>query len=217
MATFEVIYEDNHLLIINKPAGMPSQEDASLTLDVINACKDYLKKKYDKPGNVFCGLVHRLDRPVSGLMVLAKTSKAAARLATQFQSKDIVKEYHCVVEGYPKIGLYEDFLYKDKKTNTTVVSDKGKKAQLMVEDVHYMKPYSLVKIHLITGRSHQIRVQMASRNMPIVNDHRYNKNAKVNHDIALFANKLTLIHPTQKTSLTFELDLPNSFPWNQFK
>ena len=217
MAILQVIYEDNHLLVIFKPAGMPSQEDASKALDVITAGKKYLKDKYNKPGNVFCGLVHRLDRPVSGLMVLAKTSKAAARLTTQFQSKDILKEYHCVVKGYPSLGLYEDFLYKDKKTNTTIVSNKGKKAQLLVEDVRYENPYSLVKIHLITGRSHQIRVQMASRNMPIVNDHRYNKEAKVNNDIALFANKISLIHPTLKTPLTFELDLPTTYPWNLFK
>lgn len=216
MATIEVIYEDNHLLVINKPAGMPSQEDASHAKDVINACKEYLKHKYNKPGNVFCGLVHRLDRPVSGLMVLAKTSKAAARLATQFQSSDITKEYHCVVKGYPSLGMYEDFLLKDNKTNTTVVSNKGKKAQLVIEDVRYEKPFSLVKITLITGRSHQIRVQMASRNMPIVNDHRYNKDAKVNNDIALFANKLTLKHPTANKTLTFELDLPTTYPWNMF-
>jgi len=216
MASIEVIYEDNHLLVINKAAGMPSQEDNTQDLDVITAAKAYLKEKYKKPGNVFCGLVHRLDRPVSGLMVLAKTSKAAARLQKQFVGKDVLKQYHCVVKGYPSVGLYEDTLLKDKKTNTTFVSKNGKLAQLNVVDVVFVDGYSLCTIQLLTGRSHQIRVQMASRNLPIINDHRYNKDAKVGHDIALFASTLSFTHPTTKQQCNFTLSLPTTYPWDLF-
>jgi 23S rRNA pseudouridine1911/1915/1917 synthase len=217
MASFQVIFEDNHLLIINKPINMPSQEDDSKDLDVLTAAKAYLKEKYDKPGNVYLGLVHRLDRPVGGLMVLAKTSKAAARLSKQIQEHAIIKEYNCVVEGKAKIGEYVDYLLKDRKTNTTIVHPKGKKATLVVLHTKQYHDLCLCHLRLESGRSHQIRVQMASRNTPIINDHRYNKNAKVNHDIALFATKLSFEHPTSKEPLSFTLDVPNTYPWNQFQ
>lgn len=195
---------------------MPSQEDDSKDLDVVSAAKAYLKEKYNKPGNVYLGLVHRLDRPVGGLMVLAKTSKAASRLSKQIQENTMIKEYHCIVEGQAKRGEYVDYLLKDKKTNTTIVHPKGKKATLIVLHTKQHNNLSLVHLQLLSGRSHQIRVQMASRNTPILNDHRYNKNAKVNHDIALFASKLSLVHPTTKETLTFNLELPKTYPWNQF-
>ena len=216
MASFEVVYEDNHLLVIVKPSNMPSQEDDSKDLDVLTAAKNYIKEKYDKPGNVYLGLVHRLDRPVSGLMVFAKTSKAAARLSQQIQNHTMIKEYQCVVEGNPKTGEYVDYLLKDRKTNTTIVHPKGKKATLNVLHTKHHNGLSLCHLQLQSGRSHQIRVQMAHRNTPIVNDHRYNPNAKINHDIALFASKLSFVHPTTKETLTFTLELPMSYPWNQF-
>jgi 23S rRNA pseudouridine1911/1915/1917 synthase len=217
MATIEVIYEDNHLLVINKPKHMPSQADESQDLDVATAMKQYLKDKYNKPNNVYLGLLHRLDRPVSGLMVLAKTSKAAARMSKQIQDQKIIKQYHCVVEGKPKQGVYVDYLKKDQKLNQTVVSKDGKKAELDVISVVTKGQLSLCHISLHTGRSHQIRVQMAHRNTPIYNDHRYNKNAKIGQDIALIATYLEFVHPTTKELMTFKLPLPINYPWDQFR
>lgn len=196
---------------------MPSQEDDSKDLDVLTAAKAYIKEKYNKPGNVYLGLVHRLDRPVAGLMVFAKTSKAAARLSQQIQDHSMIKEYDCVVEGHPKTGEYVDYLLKDRASNTTIVDPKGKKATLTVLHVIQNKGLSLCHLQLISGRSHQIRVQMAHRKTPIVNDHRYNPNAKVKNDIALFASGLEFIHPTTKEVMRFTLDLPTTYPWNQFQ
>ena len=217
MATIEVIYEDNHILVINKPKHMPSQMDESHDLDVATATKQYLKDKYNKPNNVYLGLLHRLDRPVSGLMVLAKTSKAAARMSKQIQEQKIIKHYHCVVEGIPKLGLYVDYLKKDPKLNQTIVSKDGKKAQLNVISVDTHQSLSLCHIVLHSGRSHQIRVQMATRGTPIVNDHRYNKNAKKGQDIALVATYLEFTHPTTKENKIFQLPLPTDYPWSLFK
>ena len=217
MATPVIIYEDNHVLVITKPPGWLSQADRTQDLDVLTYFKGYLKETYHKPGNVYLGLVHRLDQPVSGLMVLAKTSKAAKRLSLQVKQHQLFKQYHCVVQGKAQPGIYRDRLLKDTKTNTTVVSMHGKAAHLEVVAVHYRKPLSLCMIRLFSGRSHQIRVQMAHRNTPIVNDHRYNTNAKKNQDIALLASGLGFYHPTTKQWLSFELPLPDTYPWVLFK
>ena len=210
-----IIYEDNHILVVEKPINIPVQEDDSKDMDFLNMIKNYIKEKYNKPGNVYVGLVHRLDRPVGGLMVFAKTSKAASRLSEQVRLNKIKKVYHAVIEGKPlKEGHLEDYLLKDSKTNTTKVNKSGKLSILDYKLISTVENLSLVKVFLKTGRSHQIRVQFSSRNLPLYGDQRYNKNAKVGQQIALYATSLTFEHPTTKENLTFELDLPNKYPWN---
>ena len=214
----KIIYEDNHLLVVLKPINIPVQEDDSKDLDMLTYLKKYLKEKYNKPGNVYLGLVHRLDRPVSGIMVFAKTSKAASRLSEQIRNHTFKKEYMAVLCGKtPKKDILVDKLLKNPKTNTTVVSEKGKEAILSYELIKYKNNYSLVKINLETGRSHQIRVQFSSRGYPLYGDQRYNKKALTKQQIALFANRLEFIHPVTKEKLFFEEELPNFEPWNIFK
>lgn len=214
----KIIYEDNHLLVVLKPINIPVQEDDSKDLDMLTYLKKYLKEKYNKPGNVYLGLVHRLDRPVSGIMVFAKTSKAASRLSEQIRNHTFKKEYMAVLCGKtPKKDILVDKLLKNPKTNTTVVSEKGKEAILSYELIEYKNNYSLVKINLETGRSHQIIVQFSSRGYPLYGDQRYNKKALPKQQIALFANRLEFIHPVTKEKLFFEEELPNFEPWNIFK
>lgn len=218
MGRMKIIYEDNHLLVVLKPINIPVQEDDSKDLDMLTYLKKYLKEKYNKPGNVYLGLVHRLDRPVSGIMVFAKTSKAASRLSEQIRNHTFKKEYMAVLCGKtPKKDILVDKLLKNPKTNTTVVSEKGKEAILSYELIEYKNNYSLVKINLETGRSHQIRVQFSSRGYPLYGDQRYNKKALPKQQIALFANRLEFIHPVTKEKLFFEEELPNFEPWNIFK
>ena len=210
-----VVYEDNHIIVVEKPVNIPVQADDSKDLDFLSMIKKYIKDKYNKPGNVYVGLVHRLDRPVSGIMVFAKTSKAASRLSEQVRLNKIKKVYHAVIEGKPlKEGHLEDYLLKDSKTNTTKVNKSGKLSILDYKLISTVENLSLVKVFLKTGRSHQIRVQFSSRNLPLYGDQRYNKNAKVGQQIALYATSLSFEHPTTKENLTFELDLPNKYPWN---
>ena len=210
-----VIYEDNHIIVVEKPVNIPVQADDSKDLDFLSMIKKYIKDKYNKPGNVYVGLVHRLDRPVGGVMVFAKTSKAASRLSEQVRLNKIKKVYHAVIEGKPlKEGHLEDYLLKDSKTNTTKVNKSGKLSILDYKLISTVENLSLVKVFLKTGRSHQIRVQFSSRNLPLYGDQRYNKNAKVGQQIALYATSLSFEHPTTKENLTFELELPNKYPWN---
>lgn len=210
-----VVYEDNHIIVVEKPVNIPVQADDSKDLDFLSMIKKYIKDKYNKPGNVYVGLVHRLDRPVGGIMVFAKTSKAASRLSEQVRLNKIKKVYHAVIEGKPlKEGHLEDYLLKDSKTNTTKVNKSGKLSILDYKLISTVENLSLVKVFLKTGRSHQIRVQFSSRNLPLYGDQRYNKNAKVGQQIALYATSLSFEHPTTKENLTFELDLPNKYPWN---
>ncbi|MFV0379631.1 MAG: RluA family pseudouridine synthase [Anaerorhabdus sp.] len=217
----KVIFEDNHLLVVEKPVNIPVQLDQTQDEDLLSILKNYIKEKYKKPGNVYLGLIHRLDRPVGGVMVFAKTSKAASRLSDQLRRKVIKKEYHAIVESsnLKTKDTLIDNLIKDEKTNMVRVSNspKAKKAILHYNVVSIKNNLSLVKIELETGRSHQIRVQFASRNAPLLNDQRYNKNATVNNQIALWATCLTLEHPTSKETMTFYSDLPMKKPWNIFK
>ena len=215
-----VIYEDNHILVIEKPINVPMQEDESKDLDVIRFTKEYLRVKYNKPGNVFCGLVHRLDRPVGGVVVLAKTSKAASRLSDSVRTHKMTKKYCAVVVGkLPKEKILIDYLIKDEKTNTSrVTSDKlGKYSELSYKVLQSKDNQSLIQIDLKTGRSHQIRVQFASRQCPLFGDQRYNKDAKVGQQLALWATELSFPHPTTQEVLTFKSELPNTEPWKQFK
>ena len=178
----KVLYEDNHLLVVEKPVNILSQGDNTSDDDMVNLLKKYLKEKYNKPGNVFVGLVHRLDRPVGGCMVFAKTSKAASRLSEQVRNKSFKKTYRAVIHG--KMNKQEDnlmdYLYKNKKTNMVSVVSKNTKdakdARLSYETLDFKKNFSLVQIDLQTGRPHQIRVQFASRKHPLFGDQRYGQN-----------------------------------------
>ena len=212
-----VIYEDNHLLVVEKPVNIPVQADISGDKDLLSILKKYLKEKYNKPGNVYLGLVHRLDRPVSGIMVFAKTSKAAKRLTNQIVKHEFKKIYLAVVQGkIDQAGTFIDKLEKDNKNNITKVSDNGKEAELSFELLNYKDGFSLVKINLKTGRSHQIRVQFSSRGFPLYGDQKYNSNTKKDN-IALFAKEIEFIHPITKEILKFSLEMPNRYPFILFK
>ena len=209
-----VIYEDNHLLVVEKPINIPTQEDNTKDKDLLTILKKYIKEKYNKPGNVYLGLVHRLDRPVGGIMVFARTSKAASRLSEQVRNKTFKKTYNAVVIGnIENTGKLKDNLLKDEKRNIVKIDKNGKEAILNFKKLNYKNNMSLVEINLETGRSHQIRVQMANHGYPLFGDQKYNKTAKVGEQIALFAKKIEFIHPTTNELLTFELDLPNRYPF----
>ena len=211
----KVLYEDNHLIAVLKPINVPTQKDSSNDIDMVSLVKDYLKKKYNKPGNVYLGLLHRLDRPVSGVLLFAKTSKAAERMTKEIKNHNVRKTYYAVVEGkVDKKGTFIDKLLKDEKTNFVRVSYKGKEAKLEYELICYKNNYSLVKINLITGRSHQIRVQFSSRGYPLYGDQRYNKKDK--NQIALFSSSIEFTHPVTKEHLTISYNLPNRFPFTLF-
>ena len=216
-----IIYEDNHLIVVHKPAGIPVCPDSSKKIDLLTTIKNYLKVKYHKPGNVYLGLVHRLDRPVEGIMVYAKTSKAAERLSKQINNKEFIKTYYAVVEGIPKKeDTLTDYLIKNEKNKTSYVTtkDKGKLSILDYELIKTINNLSLIKINLQTGRHHQIRVQFSSRGYPLYGDHKYNKHFINDNkeDIALIAKELSFYHPTTKEQLQFKIDLPKKYPYTLF-
>jgi len=214
-----ILYEDNHLLVVEKPANIPVQEDSSKDIDMLTILKNYRKTNENKPGEAYIGLVHRLDRPVSGVMVFAKTSKAASRLSDQIRQNTFNKTYLAVVNGtLPSKGTFEDYLIKNEKENKSYITtkDKGKYSCLKYELISTKDNLSLVKINLITGRSHQIRLQFSSRNHPLIGDSKYGNNPN-NIDIALFAKSITFNHPTTKERLTFTLDMPKRYPFNIFE
>ncbi|MEG0618469.1 MAG: RNA pseudouridine synthase [Bacilli bacterium] len=211
-----VLYEDNHIIVVVKKPNVPVCEDESKDKDLLTITKEYIKTKYNKPGNVFLGLVHRLDRPVGGIMVFARTSKAASRLSNQIREDKFNKIYHAVVVG--KVNTkeeYKDFLLKDPKTNISVVDPNGKLSILNYELISYKNEMSLVKVYLKTGRSHQIRVQFSSHNHPLYGDQKYNKNTPKDN-IALFASSLSFYHPITNELLEFKQELPNKYPFNIF-
>lgn len=218
-----IYYEDNHVIVIDKPQNEVVQKDQTGDLDTLTRVKDYIKVTYDKPGEVYLGLVHRLDRPVGGLMVFAKTSKAASRLSQQVRDKTFFKEYTAIVQGQAYMAPFFDHLVKNAKTNTSKVVDKNtpgaKYAHLDVMNVWYNRKYDLskVKIQLHTGRAHQIRVQFSSRNLALWGDHRYNSKASEGDQIALFATTLAFDHPTTKKRLTFNRQTPHEFPFTLWK
>ncbi len=206
MNNLEVLYEDNHIIVVVKEANILSQKDSTNDLDLLTIVKEYIRKKYDKKGNVYLGLVHRLDRPVGGVMVFAKSSKAASRMSSMIKMHQFRKKYLAVVEGKvePTVGVFEDYLLKKDDGNTVVTTkEKGKYSKLSYKVIKFDKKHnlSLVDIELLTGRHHQIRVQFASRNHPLYGDQRYGKNNLKN--IALWAYELTIIHPTLKKEMTF--------------
>lgn len=217
-----IIYEDNHLLVVQKPVNVLSQEDETNDKDMLTILKEYIKEKYNKPGNVYLGLVHRLDRPVGGVMIFAKTSKAASRLSEQVRNKTFKKTYFAVIHGnMNKKDTLKDYLYKDSKTNIVTVVKKGypnsKDAELDYEILESEDNLSLVKINLKTGRSHQIRVQFASRGHALYGDQKYGKNVnKVGQQIALWSNSIEIVHPITKEKQIFKSIPPDEYPWNLF-
>lgn len=213
-----ILYEDNHIIVVEKKINIPVQEDDSKDKDLLTMIKEYIKEKYNKPGNVYLGLVHRLDRPVGGVMVFAKTSKAASRLSEQVRTHKLCKKYYAVVNGNLKDSdTLKDKLLKDTKKNIVRVSPNGKDSELSYKLISKIDNLNLVDIDLKTGRSHQIRVQFSSRNNPLYGDQKYNKNAKVGEQIALFAYSLSFYHPITKELVTFSLPLPNRYPFSIFK
>ncbi|HDT11518.1 MAG TPA: RluA family pseudouridine synthase [bacterium] len=211
----KIIYEDNHLISVVKKHGVPVQQDASGDSDLLNEIKGYLKEKYFKPGNVFSGIVHRLDRPVGGVMVFAKTSKAASRLSEQIRKREWKKKYLAVIDGIPeeKTGKFEDFLIKDRENNIVSVTEDitpgSKKAVLSYRIILNDSKRSIVEIDLETGRSHQIRVQFASRGYPIVNDFKYNHSIDIlRGEIALWAYSLEIFHPVSREKLVLTAEMP---------
>ncbi len=217
MNNLNVLYEDNHLIVVVKPRNILSQADDTGDMDMLTIIKNYLKEKYHKPGNVYLGLVHRLDRVVGGVMVFAKTSKAASRLSDMIRRHDFHKEYLLICHGKLKNkDLFRNYLKKTDQLNTVVTTETdGKYAELSYELIAYNqeKDWSLAKVNLQTGRHHQIRVQFSSRGYPLVGDNRYGKDNEKN--IGLFSYKLSFIHPIKKELLTFTY-FPKESPFNLF-
>ena len=217
-----VLHEDNSILVVVKPQNIPSQADASGDLDLLTLLKDYIKNKYDKPGNVYLGLVHRLDRPTGGVMVFAKNTKAAERLSKQIVDGEMTKTYLTTVVGTPKQrkDTLVNYLKKNSLTNTVYVATFGdhdaKRAELSYEVLDSDERLSLVKVQLGTGRSHQIRVQMSAINCPVYGDARYGGNIVRGQNLALWAYKLELTHPVTKERMVFVAYPPDSEPWKRF-
>lgn len=221
--SLEVLFEDNHLLVVSKPAGLLTQGDVTGDETLLDRAKAYRKYHEKKPGNVYVGLVHRLDRPVSGIVVLAKTSKAASRLAEQFRSGTTDKRYHAVVEIDPtrfpihSQGIWENRLIKDDQANRVTVLRRGSGGQVartrwQVLDIR--RGRGLLELSPLTGRSHQLRVHCAHHGMPIFGDKKYGSQATFNEAIALHASFLALDHPTTRIRLEFRAPPPPS--WDHF-
>ena len=216
----KVISEDNQIIVVEKEPNIPSQADKTGDIDMLTLVKQYVKEKYNKPGDVYIGLVHRLDRPVGGIMVFARTSKAAARLSEQIRNKTFKKTYLAVVDGkFEKLnGTLENYLYKDERNNLSKVVNKEKKnakyAKLDYEVLNYdeKRDLTLVKIYLYTGRHHQIRVQMENVGHSLFGDQKYGKRGK-GKQIRLWAYKIEFNHPTKNEPITF-VDLPE---WSMAK
>lgn len=224
MEELNVVYEDNHIIVVIKPQNIPTQEDDSKDKDLLTMVKEYIKIKENKPGNVYVGLVHRLDRPTGGLMVFAKTSKAASRLTQEMHTGDFKKRYLTVVVGKPrdKRAKLVNYLMKNARTNTVQVvpelTTNAKRAELEYQVLDEKEKVSLVEVQLLTGRSHQIRVQMKHIGCPVYGDVKYGGDSLAKgHNLALWAYELKLIHPTTKENMTFKCYPPEDIvPWNVF-
>ncbi len=221
----DVLYEDNHLLVVNKPVGMLVQGDETGDVPITEHYKSYLKVKYNKPGNVFLGLVHRIDRPVSGVMVLAKTSKAMQRLNKQFKNKHPEKIYFAIVKNMPaeKSAHLKHYLKKNREQNKSYVVDQhtggAKYAELKYEHIASSDTYHLLKVELLTGRHHQIRCQLAHCGCPIKGDLKYGfPRSNKDGSISLHAGRLGLEHPVRKENISFSAPFPSTdVLWNLFR
>lgn len=221
----EILYEDNHIIVVSKPQGVASQPDETGDKDMLTQVKEYIKEKYNKPGEAFVGLVHRLDRPTGGAMVFAKTSKAASRLSEQMKNGEFDKTYMAVVCGKPREskGKIVSYLKKDEKTNTAQIVPQtttgAKRAELDYEVLEYNSEtnHALVKVKLYSGRGHQIRVQMKSIKCPIYGDQKYGGEDMPKVMLNLFATELAFLHPVTKQKLVFRVYPPeNASAWNEF-
>ncbi len=213
----KILYEDNHIIVVEKPVNILVQADITKDVDMLTLIKKYLKEKYNKPGNVYLGLVHRLDRPVGGVMVLAKTSKAAARLSEMIRNSSFKKTYLAVVCGNLKgNGEFVDNIVNDEFKVSIDAS--GKLSKLKYQVVASAQNLSLVKINLITGRKHQIRAQFAYHGYPLWGDQKYNDNASSGEQIALWAVNIKFKHPVRDEIMNFT-SLPNleKYPWSLFR
>ncbi len=223
MDKLNVIYEDNHIIVVIKPQNIPTQGDDSGDLDMLSMVKNYIKEKYNKPGEAYVGLVHRLDRPTGGVMIFAKTSKSATRLSEQIKNNEMSKKYIAVTMGVPKDPKKQlvNFLLKNAKTNSVAVvpelTEGAKKAVLDYNLLDVQNKMALVDVNLQTGRSHQIRVQLKHIGCAIVGDQKYGVNP-IKCNLALWAYELKFTHPTTKQKMTFKVYPPSeNMPWNKFK
>ena len=215
-----VLYEDNHLLVLDKPAGLPTMGVNRSDESLFSLAKDYIKERYQKPGNVYLGIVSRLDAPVSGAIVLARTSKAARRLTEQFRQRDVLKLYWALVEGLPSPseGTWTDWLRKDERQKRMAVASErhpdAKECRLSYRVMDAMPKVSHVEIRLDTGRKHQIRVQFASRGHAVLGDRKYGARTPFRQSIALHSRVIEFLHPVRKERLRFVSDLPGA--WQNF-
>ncbi len=214
MSDPDVLYVDNHLLVVNKPSGILVQGDRTGDRSLLEEAKDYVKVVFDKPGNVFLGLVHRLDRPTSGVIVFARTSKAASRLSDQFRKREVKKTYWALVEGeLPANGRLEDRLVRNGPTSRVSDGVEGQKAELDFRRLKFEEDVSWVEVSLESGRHHQVRVQFAHRGHPVIGDFRYGSSVSFpNKALALHARTLVLSHPTRKEEMRFEAEPEKFWP-----
>jgi 23S rRNA pseudouridine1911/1915/1917 synthase len=211
-----VLHCDNHLLAVVKPPGVPTQADISGDPDLLSVARAWVERVFHKPGKAFLGLVHRLDRPASGVVVFARTSKAAARLSAQFAGREVEKTYRVVVWGRPPhdAGTLEHRLESDERGSRVVMGDKGRCARLDYRVIGHGSGQSLLEVDLHTGRKHQIRAQLAAVGCPVVGDLRYGAREPLpDRSIALLAWRLRLEHPTTRERLEFTAPEPDGWPW----
>ena len=212
-----VLYEDNHLLAVCKPAGLPTMGVAPDRASLLTVAKQYIKEKYDKPGNVYLGIVSRLDAPVTGVVLIARTSKAASRLSEQFRNRDIEKRYWALAQRPPKpgSGTWTDWVRKDERHRKVLISEPdvagAQQAILSYRTVRIVKSVAHLEIELITGRKHQIRVQLAAHRSPVLGDRKYGSHMSFADGIALHARELQFSHPVQKTPVHLIAPLPPSW------
>lgn len=219
-----VVYEDNHIILVNKASSEIVQGDKTGDTPLSETVKEYIKKKYHKPGNVFLGVTHRLDRPVSGLVLFARTSKALSRLNEMFKTKDIKKTYWAIVKNQPPApaGELVHWLVRNEKQNKSYAYDRevkdSKKAILDYKVIGRSEHYYLLEINLQTGRHHQIRCQLAKMGCPIKGDLKYGaQRSNPDGSICLHARKIEFIHPVSKEMMSFEAPLPESVLWKSFQ
>ncbi|QDU98127.1 RluA family pseudouridine synthase [Lignipirellula cremea] len=221
MASLPVLFEDNHLLVINKPAMLPTMGVAEDRESVLTVAKAYLKEKYNKPGNVYLGVVSRLDAPVTGVLVIARTSKAASRLTEQFRETEVQKIYWAVVAGAinPPAGRLVNFVRKDERNRKmhvcTAGSPEAKEARLTYRTLSPQGHHCLLEVILETGRKHQIRLQLSEAGHPVIGDRKYGGTTDFSRGIALHSRSVSFRHPVLKTELTFTAEPPAS--WSRFR